>query len=199
MREFPEDVWLLLDLLPLGVVMIGDDHRVAGMNARAQAILREADAVRFDGTRVRAADALLDAQLQSAVANGRTVVLRLRRFSQRRPMEIAYFPLSSNAAVIVMADPERAPLPDAERLRALYGLTPTEGRVVAAVVRGDGGEAAARALNISVNTFRRHLKSIFVKVGVERQSELVRIVCCSVAALGSDPGAAGVARSSGGV
>ena len=44
-------------------------------------------------------------------------------------------------------------------------------------------EEAAEALNIRRNTARAHLRSIFSKTGVRRQTELVRIMLNSVAAL----------------
>ena len=195
MQDIPEDVWLLLDLIPFGIVFLSSSHRVLGMNRRAQALLREADAARFDGSHVRATDLLLDAQLQSALASRRTAVLRLRRLSKRRALEVAVIQLSE-ACALLFADSVNVVL---NHLRTLYGLTPTEARVVAAVVRGDGGAAAASELGMSVNTFRRHLKSIFVKVDVDRQPELVRVVCSGVAVLGADPGAADGTRMTGGV
>ena len=45
-------------------------------------------------------------------------------------------------------------------------------------------EEAAEVLNIRRNTARAHLRSIFSKTGVRRQTELVRIMLNSVVALG---------------
>ena len=46
-------------------------------------------------------------------------------------------------------------------------------------------EEAAKALGIRLNTARAHLRSIFSKTGVRRQTELVRIFLNSVAWLGN--------------
>ncbi|MNH09625.1 hypothetical protein D3C79_690860 [compost metagenome] len=45
-------------------------------------------------------------------------------------------------------------------------------------------EEAAEVLNVRRNTARAHLRSIFSKTGVRRQTELVRIILNSVVALG---------------
>lgn len=46
-------------------------------------------------------------------------------------------------------------------------------------------EEAAEALGIKPNTARAHLRSIFSKTGVRRQTELVRLFLNSVAWLGN--------------
>jgi DNA-binding CsgD family transcriptional regulator len=60
-----------------------------------------------------------------------------------------------------------------DRLSRLYGLTPRERQVVAAVFTGlETGSLSAR-LTISPHTIQDHLKSIFRKVGVRSRRELV--------------------------
>ncbi|THD54576.1 MAG: response regulator transcription factor [Bradyrhizobium sp.] len=44
------------------------------------------------------------------------------------------------------------------------------------IVKGDGRQAAADRLNITVGTARSHLSSIFDKTGTKRQAELVRLL-----------------------
>jgi DNA-binding CsgD family transcriptional regulator len=53
---------------------------------------------------------------------------------------------------------------------------------------GDGLtlDEAAHALSISRNTARAHLRSIFAKTGVTRQTMLVRLIVTSLAQLGSE-------------
>ena len=196
MREIAEEVrhpveahlWAVLDIMPFAVVVIGSDQRVRGMNARGQAVLREGDAVRFDGSRVRATDGMLDDKLQTALRANVAAVLRVKRLSRKRPLEIAIVPLCGECSALVITDPARAVAAKAERLRSLYGLTPAETRVVAAIVQGEGSHCAASQLGMSVNTLRRHLKSIFHKFDVDRQSQLVRVVAAGCATLDLDSG-----------
>lgn len=70
--------------------------------------------------------------------------------------------------------------------KKLFGLTPAETALSLQLTNGLSLEEAAEALNIRRNTARAHLRSIFSKTGVRRQTELVRLFLNSVAALGYD-------------
>ncbi len=70
--------------------------------------------------------------------------------------------------------------------KKLFGLTPAETALSLQLTNGLSLEEAAEALNIRRNTARAHLRSIFSKTGVRRQTELVRMFLNSVAALGYD-------------
>ena len=67
--------------------------------------------------------------------------------------------------------------------KQLFNLTPAETALAMELTNGLSLEEAAEALNIRRNTARAHLRSIFSKTGVRRQTELVRIMLNSVAAL----------------
>ena len=66
--------------------------------------------------------------------------------------------------------------------KKLFGLTPAETALSLQLTNGLSLEEAAEALNIRRNTARAHLRSIFSKTGVRRQTELVRLFLNSVAA-----------------
>lgn len=60
-------------------------------------------------------------------------------------------------------------------LQALYDFTPAEARLVSHLLAGKSLAEAALANGNSEQTLRRHLKSVFAKAGVHRQSELMRL------------------------
>ena len=68
-------------------------------------------------------------------------------------------------------------------MRVVYGLTPAEARLTALLVRGHGLASAAEALGVSRNTAKYHLKTVFGKIGISRQTELVRRVLADVGGL----------------
>ncbi len=72
----------------------------------------------------------------------------------------------------------------------LYNLTPAETGLALELANGLSLEEASERLNIRRNTARAHLRSIFSKTGVRRQTELVRIMLNSVVALGEPSGVA---------
>lgn len=80
------------------------------------------------------------------------------------------------------AGPRRAPAPDAQELIQRFGLTPTEARVTAGLVRGGKSlEQVAADLGIARSTAAFHLRNIFAKTGTRRQVDLVARVLAGAA------------------
>jgi DNA-binding CsgD family transcriptional regulator len=63
-----------------------------------------------------------------------------------------------------------------EAIAKLYGLTPSELRVLLAVFETSGVADIAEMLGISESTAKTHLRRLFEKTGTSRQAELVRLV-----------------------
>jgi DNA-binding CsgD family transcriptional regulator len=68
------------------------------------------------------------------------------------------------------------PGPPAAILAKTFGLTPSEARLACIIARGAPPHTAAQELNISRETARNQLKSIFAKTDTHRQSELVALL-----------------------
>lgn len=65
------------------------------------------------------------------------------------------------------------PVPDVETLRLLYGLTRSEAKVARLLALGRRSEEIATELEVSAATVAFHLRNLFQKTGVARQSDLV--------------------------
>jgi DNA-binding CsgD family transcriptional regulator len=72
------------------------------------------------------------------------------------------------------------------RLQQFYGLTPAEATVTTEVLRGQGLQAAAETLGITIPTVRTHLQHVFEKTRTRRQAELVRMLAENNAGLRID-------------
>ena len=57
-----------------------------------------------------------------------------------------------------------------------FGFTPAEAVFALEIIKGDGRQATADRLGITVGTARSHLSRIFDKTGVRHQAELVRLL-----------------------
>ena len=68
------------------------------------------------------------------------------------------------------------PGPPAALLATAFSLTPSEAKLASIIARGAGPDTAAAELNISRETARNKLKSIFVKTATHRQGELVALL-----------------------
>ncbi len=71
-------------------------------------------------------------------------------------------------------------------LVSFFGLTPAEARITQQFALGHTLEESADKLALSPHTIRTHLKHIFGKVGVKRQSELMQAIYASPLWLKSD-------------
>jgi DNA-binding CsgD family transcriptional regulator len=59
---------------------------------------------------------------------------------------------------------------------AKLSLTPTETRLAIALFKGQSVEAYAKEAGVSINTARWHVKRIYAKTGVKRQTELIQML-----------------------
>ena len=84
--------------------------------------------------------------------------------------------LPQPAALLLIHDPDRAVAMPAERLARVYGLTPAEAKLAAALASGSSLGTYADNARITIGTARWYLKQVLAKTGVHRQSELVRQV-----------------------
>ena len=57
-----------------------------------------------------------------------------------------------------------------------FGLSPAEARVATAIAEGASPEEVARSRRVSLTTVRTQLRGVFEKMGVRRQSEMVRML-----------------------
>jgi DNA-binding CsgD family transcriptional regulator/PAS domain-containing protein len=89
------------------------------------------------------------------------------------------------AVVVFLRDPEsNAAQPSQELVRRLFGLTRMEAQLALLLTEGLTLDEAAEKMNVRRNTARTHLRSIFCKTGVTRQTMLVRLLLNSVISLG---------------
>lgn len=80
------------------------------------------------------------------------------------------------ACVVFVSNPAALILPTADRLKGLYGLTVAETKVTHQLANGLSAKEAAKALGTSPETIRTQVKSIYQKMRVNSQSELVRTI-----------------------
>ena len=184
-----------LDELKRGVIFVGPNRNMIYANRAAALILAGRDGLFLDGKGVcrasRAAEqGLLDRLLDGAIggrwrSEGDTSssggVMLVQRPSGARAFGLVVAPMPSPpfglaaahvAAAILISDPEADFGALRDILRRLYQLSERETELAVRIAEGERLEQAARNLSVTYQTARSYLKSIFMKLGVDRQAEL---------------------------
>ncbi|MEI8304354.1 MAG: helix-turn-helix transcriptional regulator [Burkholderiales bacterium] len=78
--------------------------------------------------------------------------------------------------LLILHDLQDAPSVDRDLLVACFGLSPSESRVAGLLAEGESPSDIALILCVSMNTVRTHLRRISAKLGVRRQSDVVRML-----------------------
>jgi CRP-like cAMP-binding protein/DNA-binding CsgD family transcriptional regulator len=183
----------VLDRLPTGLVLVDQNKKIKS----AQTIVDQQNGLQIKQNEVHASNLLDNRKLQELIGKAADLenpldesggAVTVSRKSANHSMPILISPLRSKkysyddrraAAALFISDPDLEIPGPQELFRKLYGLTPTEARLSSALLQGKNVTQVARDLQIKVNTVRSHLKSIFLKTGANRQSELVRILITS--------------------
>jgi DNA-binding CsgD family transcriptional regulator/PAS domain-containing protein len=184
-----------LDEFSAGMFLLDASGRIVHANASGRAQLDERSVVRAGGGKLAAVEASANQQLNQALARanggdaavgveGVAVPLTARdgahyvahvlplTSGERRRAGAGY---AAVAALFVRKAELDASSPP-EAIARLYKLTPTELRVLHAVVQVGGVPEVADALGIGKATVRTHLQRLFGKTDTKRQSDLVKLV-----------------------
>jgi len=187
-----------LDRLNIGTIVLDENGRVLRNNGAANKLLQAGDGLRLVKRKVETrteseTEKLQQLIAQSLVDGGRRVhamsVMRLTS-DHRLGLVIRGVPLREDsegkeraATVLFVRDPDALTATPRDILRRVFDFTPAEALLAIELANGLSLDEAAGALNIRRNTARAQLRSIFVKAGVGRQSELVRILLNGVIGL----------------
>lgn len=189
-----------LERLNIGVVMIDVTGKVASASPVARRFLASRNGLQIQAGKLRAVSAGEDRDLQAAIrgvsesgagqAASSCRGLAFTKNSGARTLGVMIRPaagLTPGLVAVYIRDCETAPELQSEFVRQIFDLTPAEAAVTHRLTAGLSLEDAANSLAISRNTARAHLRSIFSKSGITRQTELVRLVLNSAVLLGECP------------
>jgi|TARA_R100000501_G_scaffold17919_2_gene35022 DNA-binding CsgD family transcriptional regulator len=174
--------------MAVGMIILDREGKVIRLNARASTLLSEGDGIHLSGDRVTFDVSAHARHLRDTVKAGdlaAPVTIRIERPSGRGDLLLVigganapdYVMASGGPAfVLFLNDPVHPPEISADAVRETLGLTQAEAATATAIASGASLANAAKALGVSLNTVRAHLRAIFAKTGVKRQSQLVHLV-----------------------
>lgn len=193
-----------VDSMQVGTVTLDDKGVILSINTEATSILDEKDGIALVGGALKAEYGNENTQLhkliQTALAGTRdnteavmAEAMSITRPSGRAklgvlvriiPAELHEDAWSRPKVAVFLRNAEQKASPSIEVIRRLFDLTHAEASLAVLLTNGLTLDEASEQLNIRRNTARAHLRSIFSKMGVTRQTELVRLVLNSVGQLG---------------
>lgn len=194
-RTLAEITRLMGGLEAMGEPAPSTRRSIYGFDARGRAFIVSEGAaaarlLEVKAGRLRAATAEQQARIEGAVARananaaqaacvvadeqGDWWLFSVIPASRMSPEELTPF---ISWAVLAPCEPsEEIRLRRRESLTMLFGLSPAEARVATLIGEARTIDDAAHLLSTSPGTVRNHLKSIFAKVGVNRQAKLVALL-----------------------
>ena len=181
-----------LDSLSAGVFLIEANGRIVHANAAGRGILGVDDFLRSIGGRLVARDTKINRTLQDIFAGrgdleigskGIALPLTARQgeghIAHVLPLAAAARRRAGAARTVAAVFVCRATLEtpsSADVIRRAYQLTPTELRVLLAIVNIGGIPEVATALGVADTTIKTHVGRLFEKSGAGRQADLVKLV-----------------------
>jgi len=189
-----------LSHLHIGLILCDSAARVIGANRVAESILSARDGMERSADGVLCATHQADPSLasrveqvarrsRSAETTEEMIVFALTRGNARRPLSVFLRAshkalrksLSQKRAVLVLVLDSSLPVgvPEPE-LRQLYGFTTSEARLANLLMEGKGLGQCCQELGIRRSTGCTHLRGLFKKTRVHRQSELVALLLKSI-------------------
>lgn len=189
-----------VDNLLVGIVILDEHGVIVKTNSAANDIFAENDGLSIVECSVQAADENENRELARLIAGalghsaGRPPAdaTSVTRPSGRQKLGVLVRALPANewsegprrsTVAIFIRDGDRHSKASREVIQHLYDLTAAEASLALLLANGLNLDEAADALAIRKNTARAHLRSIFSKTAVTRQTALVHLILSSVASL----------------
>ena len=183
----------LLENRRLGIIQLDRRGRILEANDRARDILLKRDGLHDQGGVLAAGHRGENEELQRLLARalsrhgvqGAGGSMKITRRKAGAPLVLEFHPVRNMGAdylawqlgaLVLVVDPAARPRVDPDLVAAVLGLSPTESRVAVAVATGQTVAGIADARGCAESTVKTHLKRVYRKQGIHRQSELVRRV-----------------------
>lgn len=177
----------LMDSLCFGIVLCDEHGHVHWANRSATGLMGSDAALTLRGEHLNGRSPAETQRLLAELTRARHAVgqrvgyLRVGQGAQALHVAIQAAGDPSALMLVISSASQVLDLP-ASALESLFGLTPTEARLLGAIATGSTVEDYALQRGVSVGTARVQLKQIQTKTGQRRQSDLVRLVLSSAAA-----------------
>ncbi len=191
----------VMDQITTGMLLLDKSGQVLKINRAAQELLENETSLRVIDGQLEVENKEVCKELRDLIHNASqmqehrkptvTAALRIENDDNSSPISLLIRPLPQvtqiaeghPALTIFITKPEETHDIPPEIVQKFFGLTKTESIVTSLIAQGISVEEIAKRQGTSVFTVRTHVRSIFKKTGVSKQTELVRRVLETVPSL----------------
>ncbi len=183
----------LLENKRLGLIQLDGRGRILEANDRARNILLRRDGLCDERGGLVAVHKVENDELQRLLmqasprfgGQGTGGSMKITRTGTRAPLVLEIHPVQAMKtnhcmrqvrALVLVVDPALRAAVDPDLVVAALGLTPAESRVAVAMAAGQTVPGIALALGCAESTVKTHVKRIYRKLGIHKQTELVQRV-----------------------
>jgi len=182
-----------VDASPSGAVFVEGDGHIVHANPAAQAMMARGDPLASAHGRIILRGEVVPGQLEAAIRGaaqgdasmGRRGIAIPGRRGDSIPYVAHVLPLANRTrqagvatrtiAAVFIADRADDPLYAVDAATLIYGLTPTEARVLELILGGHATGEIGRMMSIAQSTLKWHMLQLFEKTGQHRRADLVRL------------------------
>lgn len=187
-----------VEQLSVGSIFLDASGTVIRSNLIARNLLTERDGIRLVNNRLVFADSANDrsfrdfVRMSGGAPASRVSFMHAERTSGKPALGIIVRRLampetlnvgSCPAIAVFITDPQQRAGFTGAAITNVFRLTTMEAEIVASLANGLCLQQISEVFGITPNTVRAHLRSVFSKIGVSRQSQLVQRVRTSVSSL----------------
>lgn len=174
-----------LDLFSVGILIVDAASYLLHANAAGNVILARGDGLSRNPSGRIVVRSHAETQRLHRLVAAAGGVMRVSRAEARPPLLVTVstlpgarpaLPGHRSMALLLVADPQARAAPPIEVLRTLYGLTPAEARLAAALAAGQSLKDYAASSGVALCTVRWGLQQVLAKTDTHRQSDLVRLI-----------------------
>jgi DNA-binding CsgD family transcriptional regulator len=179
----------VLDRFERGAILLASDGLIIDANTPARERLAAAELLASRAGRLVFNDSMLNLELERVLrdrkhdsARARSFALYGKRSDGQPPLRVLVSPLPESEAhnvaflAFLFAGPGEGTEISQDLLKEMYGLSAAEAEVAARLYEGHSVDDIAGLLELSPNTIRTHVKHVFAKCNVRKQSELLQLL-----------------------
>lgn len=196
----------ILEQFPFGVLLVSDQGKVISANQHGLKSIANSQSLILKNDILHSTKKDLDQQLKSAIYQTANSALNDQSDAQPIPLNFSeqdgatisllitpdpypnthYDSKAENYAAVFIGSASIKKNISISMLQSIFGLSKAEARLASLLATGVSLDAAAELSGIAKNTAKVQLKSVFSKVGVNRQAELIKYIFTSPAVFNAD-------------